>query len=339
MLTTVSAGRVYDWSHAVGRNAASGNGFSNPCSVSLAPDGIAYVVSRGNENNFGMRVTKLFLGEPGEEEVHGEFCRFGDADGRLLWPNSVAVDATGNVYVSDDWQNRIAVFDADGNFQRHWGVSGDGEGQLHGASGLAFDSDDNIWVADAYNHRIQKFTKDGEFLASCGRRGDGPGEFNSPWGLTIDENGSVYVADWKNSRVQKLSPDGDYLAEFGRSDDSSQVLNHPSDVAVDGEGDVYVADWGNNQVRVYDPDANLIATLVGDAQELSKWALMGLNANPDMRKMRRRVKTLEPEWRFCYPTSVVYDRDHDWLIVADTMRGRLQIYSKDKNYSEPQYNL
>ncbi len=339
MLTTVVPGRVYDWSHVVGRNAAAGNGFSNPCSIALAADGVAYVVNQGNENNFGMRVTKVFIGAPGEEEVRGEFCYHGSEDGRLMWPNSVAVDADGNVYVSGSWLNRIAVFDPDGNFLRHWGVSGSGEGELHGPSGLAFDPDDHLLVVDAYNHRVQKFDKDGTFLASCGKHGSGPGEFNTPWGITVGADGAIYVADWKNGRIQKLSPEGEFLAQFGQPGDGEQDLNHPTDVAVDGDGDVYIADWANHKVRIYDAEGEILASLVGDAQVMAKWAQAAINANPDMAKMRRRVKSLEPEWRFCYPTSVAFDTAQERLIVADSQRGRLQIYMKDNNYVEPQYNL
>ena len=69
MLTTVAEGRVYDWSHAVGRGAAAGDGFNQPCSIAAASQGMIYVVSRGNENNFGSRVSKVYVGAPGEEKV------------------------------------------------------------------------------------------------------------------------------------------------------------------------------------------------------------------------------------------------------------------------------
>src|SRR5882724_770600 len=75
MLTTVVEGRVYDWSHSVGRNAAAGNGFTYPGSIALASQGVAYVVNRGGEGNQGSRVSKVYIGAPGEERVLGEFCR------------------------------------------------------------------------------------------------------------------------------------------------------------------------------------------------------------------------------------------------------------------------
>lgn len=334
MLTTVIAGRVWDFSHAVGRNAAAGNGFSQPTGLALAPNGIAYVVSRGNENNFGSRVTKVFIGEPGEEETQAEFARYGTADDRATWPSSVALDSQGNVYLSDDWLNRISVFDADGNYIKHWGTSGAGEGELNGPAGLAFDQDDNLYVVDSRNHRIQKFTKDGTFITSYGSYGSGPGQFDSPWGITVDAAGAIYVADWKNNRVQKLSSDGTFQMQFG----SEAEFNRPSDVAVDPDGDVYVCDWGNHRIRIYDPAGEALASLVGDAQQLAKWAQQAVDANPDMVKMRRRAN-LEPEWRFLYPTGVAFDAEQSRLIVTDNQRGRLQIYIKDQNYMEPQANL
>jgi DNA-binding beta-propeller fold protein YncE len=337
MLTTVVEGRVYDWSHAVGRNAAAGDGFNFPCSIAMASEGMLYIVSRGSENNFGSRVTKLYVGAPGEEKVQGEFCRYGTDPGRALWPNSVALDKQGNVYVSDDWLNRISAFDQDGNFLNVWGTTGSGQGQLDGPAGLAFDKDDNLYVVDSRNHRIQVFSKDGRFLASCGKLGTGPVEFNMPWGIHIDANDDVFVADWKNNRIQKLTKTGAWLLEL--QGEGARALNHPTHVTTDPDGDIYVCDWANHKLRIYNSEGDLITSLLGDAQVMSKWGQQSLNANPDMVKMRRRVKHMEREWRFCYPAAVGYDQEQDTILVADSQRGRLQIYKKDKNYSVPQFNL
>lgn len=332
-LTTVVPGRVWDFSHAIGRNAAAGTGFSQPCSMALASGGEAYVVNRGNENNFGNRVTKLSIGGFHEEELLGEFGFHGRGEDNTVWPNSVALDTAGNVYVSDDWMNRISVFTEDGNLIKTFGSTGSGNGELDGPAGLVLDSDDNLYVVDSRNSRVQKLSKDGTYLSSFGSKGSGAGEFNMPWGITLDAEGSIYVADWKNHRVQKFSSDGAVLKEFGGD------LNHPSDVTVDPDGDVYVCDWGNHRVRIYDSEGDALASLVGDAQELAKWAQQAINANPDMAKMRRRVPSLEEEWRFCYPSSVDFDAETDRLIVTDNQRGRLQIYTKDRDYTDPQANL
>jgi len=51
------------------------------------------------------------------------------------------------------------------------------------------------------------------------------------------------------------------------------------------------------------------------------------------------VKSLEPQWRFCFPTAVEFDPASDSVIVADSQRNRLQIYKKVRDYSDFQANL
>ncbi len=332
-LTTVVPGRVWDFSHAVGRNAAIGTGFSQPAGMALTSNGVSYIVSRGNENNFGSRISKVFIGGFHEEDLLGEFGFYGEKDGDVLWPNSVAVDSQGDVYVSDDWLNRISVFNSDGEFKSVWGTSGSGQGELDGPAGLAFDANDNLYVVDSRNHRVQVFTKDGNYVSGFGSRGAAAGEFNTPWGISVDGDGAIYVADWKNNRVQKFNAEGSHALSFEGD------LDHPSDVTTDPEGDVYVCDWGNHRVRVYDPEGDALASLVGDAQVLAKWAQSAIDANPDMVKMRRRAPSLEEEWRFCYPTGIDFDAEQSRLMVTDSQRGRIQIYIKDNDYLEPQMNL
>jgi sugar lactone lactonase YvrE len=58
-----------------------------------------------------------------------------------------------------------------------------------------------------------------------------------------------------------------------------------------------------------------------------------------MEKARRRVKSLEPQWRLCFPTAVDFDPDNDSVIIADSQRNRLQVYKKVRNYSDFQANL
>ena len=161
-LTTVHEGRVYDWSHAVGRNAARGPGFNYVQTMCLGKNGILYATNRGNENNFGMHVNKVQLGKgPGEEEHIADFFEYGEGDGKCTWPFGVAVDDNDHVYVSDDWQNTISVFDSSGNFVRKWGKTGSGDGELMRPAGLAIAKIGNIIVVDSVNNRLQVFTPDG----------------------------------------------------------------------------------------------------------------------------------------------------------------------------------
>ena len=339
MLTTVAAGRIYNFSHVVGKGATADPGFLHPIAIDIDQNGVVYVISRGGESAFGSRMSKFAIGAPGDEALLGEFGHYGESDGQLMWPTSVAVDRESNAYVADEWLQRISIFDKDGNFLDKWGTQGHADGELNGPSGMVFDREDNLYIVDSGNNRVQKFTKEGSFLAKFGEEGSVEGQFNLPWGITIDNQGDIYVADWGNHRVQKFSSEGVLLSTFGTLGSGVGELSYPTDAAVDGEGDVYVADWANSRVQIFVPDGDVITSLYGDAHELSKWAQESINANPDMLKARRRVKSLEPELRLLLPSAVAFDEARDLLLITDSQRNRLQIYIKDKDCVGPQFNL
>lgn len=344
MLTTVAAGRVFDYSHAVG-----GLEMPQPIASACAPGKRVYVLNRQFEEVLDVPWNKtatcvevnLFRipTTPRTEEFLGTFSRYGDGDGELIWPVGIALDSEENIYVADEWMNRISIFTNSGQFMRNWGTSGSGYGELNRPSGIAIDHNDDTYVVDGMNHRVQKFTKDGEYISQFGSFGDGPGELNSPWGIAVDERGCVYVADHKNHRVQKFDADGDFIASMGSYGRGRGQLNRPSDVTVDPEGDVYVCDWGNDRVQVFAPDGRFITSLVGDAQQMARGHQEQVDANPDVIKARRRAYSLEPEWRFAMPTGVTFDVENSRLIVADTQRSRVQIYNKVDDYMEAQFNL
>jgi len=318
--------RTYHYERTVGRFEFAGTGFRQPVDMALAPDGTIYVVNRCWEHRpDGVRVTMLTL----DEELIGQFSRFGEADGELFWPTSIALDSHQNVYVTDDWLNRVSVFDKEGNFLHKWGVPGSGDGNISKPSGIRFDRDDNAYVVDSANHRVQVFTSDGRYLHQWGEQGSAEGQFNLPWGLAIDSEGCVYVADWRNDRIQKFTREGEFLAAFGSSGSGIGELNRPTAVAVDKDGDIYVADWFNDRVQVYTPDGRLITTFTGDAS-MSKWGQEKLNANPDMIRQRKMLRDFSDEKHLWRPKAVLIDPEGH-VIILDAYRARLQVYQKD-NY-------
>ena len=334
MPTQMIAGRVYNYSHVIGRNATGGNGFRLPIDPGCGEGNTIYVLSPAHEYQPFQRVSLVTL----DEEFIKEFGGPGERDGQFIWPSALALDSQGRVYVADEWLNRITVFDKGGNFLSKWGKTGAGPGELDGPAGLAFDAEDNLYITEHRNNRAQKFTKDGQYLLGWGQAGAGPGEFDMPWGIAVDRQGHVYVADWHNHRVQKFTADGQFLAQIGKQGRDAGELKLPSDVAVDKDGDIYVVEQDNNRVQVFAPDGSPIISFIGDAQRLSKWAQATIDANPDYQKARMRVKTLEPEWRFTRPTAVTLDAEGR-IIVADTQRHRLQVYRKEENWTDPQFNL
>ncbi|MCS5658203.1 MAG: 6-bladed beta-propeller [Dehalococcoidia bacterium] len=334
-MTTKVQGATFRYSHTIGRGEEAGTGFKNPVSVARGEGDLMYVVSRAYDyRSDSKRITVCTVGEDYIGEIGnagrlgGEMMDSGESDapGSMVWPTSVALDKAGNVYVSDEWLNRIAMFSSDGEWLGAWGTQGDADGEVDQPAGIAFDSEDNLYVVDTGNNRIQKFTKDGQFLAKWGQQGSGDGEFDMPWGIGLDADNNVYIADWRNDRIQKFAPDGSFLMAFGESGSEDGQFNRPADVAVDKEGLIYVADWRNDRVQVFDAEGRFITEIIGDAT-LSKWGITKLDANPDMKMQRDIAQGLEREKFLRGPMGVVVD-DQDQVFIVDSQRNRIQIYRK-----------
>ena len=334
-MTTKVQGATFRYSHTIGRGEEAGTGFKNPVSVARGEGDLMYVVSRAYDyRSDSKRITVCTVGEDYIGEIGnagrlgGEMMDSGESDapGSMVWPTSVALDKAGNVYVSDEWLNRIAMFSSDGEWLGAWGTQGDADGEVDQPAGIAFDSEDNLYVVDTGNNRIQKFTKDGQFLAKWGQQGSGDGEFDMPWGIGLDADNNVCIADWRNDRIQKFAPDGRFLMAFGESGSEDGQFNRPADVAVDKEGLIYVADWRNDRVQVFDAEGRFITEIIGDAT-LSKWGITKLDANPDMKMQRDIAQGLEREKFLRGPMGVVVD-DQDQVFIVDSQRNRIQIYRK-----------
>ena len=334
MLTKIVGQRVYDFSHVVGgRDQVMG-----PLALASGRDNELYAIVSALGGGRG--ITKYTAGRyPGEEELIQRIGESGEGPGQLMWTSGIALDSDYDIYVTDAWTDRISVFDESGAFVRSFGSSGDGDGQFRRPSGITIDQDDNLLVVDTLNDRVQKLSREGRYLSEYGSEGSAPGQFKSPWGITTDSEGCIYVADHLNHRIQKFDAEGGFIFELGSHGSGDYEFDHPSDVAVDPDGDIYVCDWANHRVQAYSPDGEYITTFIGDAQELSKWQLDYVRSNPDVYKARRRVYTLEPEWRFALPSAVEFDSLNSRLMVADTQRWRIQIYNKLLDYSDPQFNI
>ena len=94
---------------------------------------------------------------------------FGTAVRQLKFPMDVAVDSSGNVYVTDSKNDRIQKFKNDGTYIRTWGASGSGDGQFDLLNGIAVDSSANVYVSENQNRRIQKFETNGIFTWGISR--------------------------------------------------------------------------------------------------------------------------------------------------------------------------
>lgn len=119
-------------------------------------------------------------------------------------PGGCAVDAEGNLYVADTMNNRIEIFDADGQFIRTFGKNGDGPGYFSRPKGVAIDGDGHIWVADGMQDRVQVFDKTGQLLIAFGGHGLMPGQFQGLVGITIDKKNRVFTTEIYPGRAQQF---------------------------------------------------------------------------------------------------------------------------------------
>jgi DNA-binding beta-propeller fold protein YncE len=134
---------------------------------------------------------------------------------------------SGNIFVADQYNNRVQVLDPNGNPLLAFGSAGSGPGQLLQPIGIEVDEEENVYVADSINSRVQVFDKNGNFLTSFGESardasgnpvpppaltgppfGDpldlAPGRFNWTGGTTL-KDGKLYVGDFFQGRVQVLN--------------------------------------------------------------------------------------------------------------------------------------
>jgi sugar lactone lactonase YvrE len=153
-------------------------------------------------------------------------------------PTSVAVDASGDVYVAQE--NGTVMEFIDGSK----GIVASG---LGGADNLTVDGAGNVYIADPNNNQVLEVTpKNGQTTVGAG--------LLKPRGVAVDGEGNVFIADSNNNRVVKV------LGGTGVQSTVGTGLNLPSAVAVDGLGDVYIADTGNS--RVVDVSANGVQTTI-----------------------------------------------------------------------------
>jgi sugar lactone lactonase YvrE len=131
-------------------------------------------------------------------------------------PAGVAVDGEGNVYVADTMNNRIEIFDADGQFISTFGKNGDGPGYFSRPKGVAIDSDGHIWVADGMQDRIQVFNKEAQLLIAFGGHGLLPGQFQGLVGIAIDKWDRVFTTEIFPGRAQEFQYVTDAQADVER---------------------------------------------------------------------------------------------------------------------------
>ena len=199
----------------------------------------------------------------------------------LQYPDSIATDCSGNLYIVDNSCNTVRKVNASGYISTiagnssNSGYSGDGgpatSAKLNGPFGIALDPVGNIYVSDQYNNVIRKIDASGNISTVAGNHtlggkysGDGGLAVNAglyaPFGIALDTVGDLYVVDNGNSVIRKINASGYISTVVGNyslggkySGDGGPAVNaalsSPKAVNFDSFGNMYIADAGNNVIR------------------------------------------------------------------------------------------
>ena len=258
-------------------------------------------------------------GTPGTER--GEFDQ----------PRGIAIGQQGHVYVTDQNNHRVVVFDYLGEYVQEWGSYGFSEGMFLFPAGIAVAADGSILVSDSGNHRVQRFSADGTFLGQWGEEGTGDGQFIQLEGIAAGPDSLMAVCDNGTSSFSIYTVSGRFVGRFPsvlargvafdeasniytagclsggvtKSDRSGQYLGTlgpdlcVTDLAIDAGGNIYVLDYDLDRLDILDPSGIEVSSIGSSGDGPGEFARPGGVA-------------VSPE---------------GWVYIADTANNRIQVFA------------
>ncbi len=214
---------------------------------------------------------------------------------RLTLPRGVAVDGTGNLFITEGHRIRkvasgtgiISTIAGDGTP----GFNGDNQpataAKLNAPSSIAFDIAGNLLIADRINIRIRKITVTTGIITTVAGNGNSTfsgdnvvanvSPLGEPYGIAVDVNDNLYIADQNTRRIRKVTAATGIMTtvagrEFSGFNGDSQIatnasLSTPRGVATDATGNVYIADQSINRIRVVTAATGIITTVAGNGTD------------------------------------------------------------------------
>ena len=292
IITTIAGNGVGSYSGDGG--LATNARLFDPNGIALDSFGNLFIVDTGNK-----RIRKVTAATGIISTIVGNGTLGFNGDGisginaQLNGPTGLSLDLQGNLYVADQFNQRIRMI-AGGTgvittVAGNGTVGYNGEGiqavsaKLNYPAGLVVDAFGNLFFAEIYNHRVRKIVLSTGVVTTvagngiAGFSGDNGlainAQLNNPTGLTLDGSGNLYIADFSNKRIRKVSlgtglistAAGNGVTGYSGDGDlavNAQLSGSVYGVAVNATGDLYIADYGNHRIRKVD-GSGIITTVVG----------------------------------------------------------------------------
>jgi sugar lactone lactonase YvrE len=215
-----------------------------------------------------------------------------------IFPQGVAADSAGNIFIAGMGMDQVFRVDPTGNFTvvagtGTAGFSGDGgpasSAALASPSGLVVDTQGDLFIADGGNQRIRRVDAVSGIITTVAGNGQysfsgdgGPAtsaSLRGPYDVALDGQGNLFIADLGNQRVRRVDAVSGIITtvagngQSGFSGDggpaTSATLSLPSGVAVDAQGNLFIADDNNQRIRRVDATTGIITTYAGNGGGVS----------------------------------------------------------------------
>lgn len=262
------------------------NGFGSPLGIGSDTAGNAYIADRNAQVIFKLSPAFAVTILAGSRPVDGVADGSG-TNARFRYPQAVAADRDGNLWVSDLAETVRKINVTTGTVTRMAGLP-DNDGTQDGLgnsarfeypAGMAIDGNGNLFIADTDAQTIRRMTPAGQVTTMAGAprqagKTDASGaaaRFRDPWGLAFDGSGNLFIADSGNHIIRMMTPGGTVTTyagsgNAGSSDGSAQSarFDTPRGLAVDASGNLYVTDSVNHNIRKI-TKTGTVTTLAGSA--------------------------------------------------------------------------